>query len=197
MTEDGKLVQRIRAGDQFAFRELVERHKQMVYYLAYDMCGNQADAEDVSQDVFMKVYRAIDRFDASGSLGAWVRRIAVNTAIDARRKRKPTVGLAGHTDESGDYAGLDIAASGHEVNPEQRAGSADIDDRVRAALDQLSAQERAVFILRHYEDMKLQDIAKTLTIAEGTVKSALFRSTRKLREMLSAFRDDLGLEDTA
>ena len=82
-------------------------------------------------------------------------------------------------------------------NPERAAASSRIGEHVEAALQSLSEQERTVFVMRHYHDMKLKEISDSLAVAEGTVKSLLFRSLRKLRDQLDFYRDELGLEDPA
>ena len=104
------------------------------------------------------------------------------------------VTLVDKTDEN-DFDPLEAAADEVTGNPERAAVSGRIGEHVNTALERLTEQERSVFVLRHYHDMQLKEISKTLKVAEGTVKSLLFRSIRKLRDHLSFYREDLGLED--
>jgi RNA polymerase sigma-70 factor (ECF subfamily) len=190
--ESPQLVERLRAGEPAAFREMVECYQRDVYALAYDLCGNHHDAEDLSQEVFIKAFRAIGSFRADARLGSWLYRITMNAHIDNKR-RKPVqlVSIDAHEDDDAQpLRRLEFAASG--ARPDQTAGAARFQVDVENALDALSAQERTVFVLRHYHDMKIGEISQSLSIAEGTVKSLLFRSMRKLRDRLAHYRGNVG-----
>jgi RNA polymerase sigma-70 factor (ECF subfamily) len=194
MIDERALVRRIQDGDASAFKELVEGYKQQVYYLALDLSGNHHDAEDLSQEVFIKAYRGFGRFRSGAKISSWLHRITVNAYIDSTRKKaKKMVTLVDKKDDD-DFDPLEAAADEVTGNPERAASSAGINEHVGAALQRLTEQERAVFVLRHYHDMQLKEISKTLEVAEGTVKSLLFRSVRKLRDHLSFYRDEMGLE---
>jgi RNA polymerase sigma-70 factor (ECF subfamily) len=194
MTNERALVRQIQNGDISAFRELVETHKTQVYYLALDLHGNHHDAEDLSQEVFIKAYRGIEKFRGGAKISSWLYRITLNTFLGSKRKKADTIVTLVNKQEDNAYdpVELAVAATG---NPEQAVVSRGISDHVNAALDRLSQQERAVFVMRHYHDMPLKEISSALDVAEGTVKSLLFRSIRKLREHLSFYKDELGLGD--
>lgn len=197
MADERALVRRIQRGDTSAFQELVEGYKQQVYYLAHDLSGNHHDAEDLSQEVFIKAYRGIGTFRSGAKIGSWLHRITVNAYIDSKRKKsQKMVTLAGKNDETG-FDPVESAIDEAAANPEQAATSAGIGEHIEAALQRLSEQEKTVFVMRHYHDMSLKEISETLNVAEGTVKSLLFRSIRKLRDQLSFYKDELGLEDNA
>jgi RNA polymerase sigma-70 factor (ECF subfamily) len=196
MTDERALVRRIQQGDASAFEELVEGYKREVYYLALDLSGNHHDAEDLSQEVFIKAYRGFGGFRSGAKISSWLHRITVNAYIDSRRKKAhKMVTLVDRTNED-NIDPLEAAWDEKTGNPEREASSAGIGEHIEAALAKLSEQERAVFVLRHYHDMQLKEISRTLKVAEGTVKSLLFRSIRKLRDHLSFYRDELGLEDS-
>ncbi len=191
------LVRRIQSGDQTAFREMVDEHKKNVYYLALDLSGNHFDAEDISQEVFVKAYRGIGNFRSGAKLGTWLYRITKNTFIDRTRKKSlKVVSLSSHSEDSDDPDPLDFVADETTGNPERALNSTNIDKNINEALQVLSEQERTVFVMRHYHDLQIKEIAESLEIAEGTVKSLLFRSVRKLRDKLSYYRNELGLEDS-
>jgi RNA polymerase sigma-70 factor (ECF subfamily) len=194
MSDERALVRRIQRGEDGAFRELVEAHKRAVYYLALDLCGNHFDAEDLSQEVFIRAYRGIGRFRGGAKLSSWLHRITVNAYIDSQRKRSlMVVSLA---DEDGaDIEPPDTEPQNVGGDPEGELSSARIAQDIERALGALSDMERAAFVMRHYHDMPIRDISEALGVAEGTVKSLLFRSVRKLRARLYFYRGELGLED--
>lgn len=168
-----------------SFRAVVEQHKRPLYALAYDLTGSHHDAEDLSQDVFLKAYRARQRFRGEAQLSTWLYRITVNTYLNQRRKKALRFRtLWGDFDETTHPA----------ETTDQQAETAAMRQHVEAALDQLSPRERAAFVLRHYHDLSLKEVAATMDISDGTVKSLLFRAARKLRTALAFYREDLGLE---
>jgi len=193
MHDERELVRRMQAGDRGAFRDLVERYKRDVFALAYDLCGNHHDAEDLSQEVFIKAYRAIGGFRADARLGSWLYRITMNAHIDSKR-RKPVqiVSIDAPVAGSGQDDMPVVLPPARGAAPDALAGASRFQQDVERALDVLSAQERSVFVLRHYHDMRIMEISASLSIAEGTVKSLLFRSVRKLRDRLSDYRDEVG-----
>jgi RNA polymerase sigma-70 factor (ECF subfamily) len=193
MLDERELVRRMQSGDRAAFRDLVERYKRDVFGLAYDLCGNHHDAEDLSQEVFIKAFRAIGGFRADAKLGSWLHRITMNAYIDSKR-RKPVqiVSIDAHVTGARDGGMPAILPPARTPAPDALAGASRLQQDVEAAMEVLSTQERTVFVLRHYHDMRIQEISSSLSIAEGTVKSLLFRSVRKLRDRLSEYRGEVG-----
>jgi RNA polymerase sigma-70 factor (ECF subfamily) len=181
------LAERVCRGDMTAFQDLVERYKRKVYYLAYDMVGDHHEAEDISQEVFIKVYRAITGFRKDAKMSSWIYQITVNSAIDLLRKRKakPSVNLEGleHLEPRENPPGAGTAV----LDPERQAEAALLQQHIHQALSQVSPRERAVFVMRHYNDFKIDEIADVLDISSGTVKSLLFRALQKLRRRLASF----------
>ena len=184
MTEK-ELIEGLSRGDRAAFRELVENYKKKVYYFALDMVGNQADAEDISQEVFLKVFRSFKTFRKDAKLSSWLYRVAYNTTIDSIRKR--TV-----TPESMEDRALEAAAEKNlaltnsvRPDPAREAEQLLLQEKIERALQKVSEQERAVFLLRHYDDLMIKDIAEVLGISSGSVKSYLFRAIKKLQKELS------------
>lgn len=170
-----------------AFRSLVEVHQRAVYFLALDLTGQHHDAEDLSQEVFIKAYRALDAFRGEASAYSWLYRITVNTFLNRRRKK--ALRLRQLWDDFNLHGTRDAA-------PEQEL-EADVRRRhVQAALRKLSPRERTAFVLRHYQDLSIKEVAGLMDVAEGTVKALLFRAVQKLRDALDFYRDELGLRDT-
>jgi RNA polymerase sigma-70 factor (ECF subfamily) len=185
MDEDA-IIEGMTRGDERAFRELVERFKKKVYFLALDMAGNPVDAEDISQEVFLKVHRSFGTFRKGAKLGSWLYRITYNASIDhLRRKGAAPEAMADEIIESSAGSDADLPRRG-PADPAAALESRQLQDRIAYALDKVSPQEKAVFVLRHYEDLQLKDIALSLGLSVGSVKSYLFRAVRKLQKELGA-----------
>lgn len=182
------LAERVCQGDLSAFQGLVDQFKKKVYFLAYDIVGDHHEAEDVSQEVFIKVYRSLGSFRRDAKMSSWIYQIAVNSAIDLLRKRKakPSVNL-----EEFDHIELQDAPRGAAtaaVDPESSAEAALLQGRIEEALYSLTPRERTVFAMRHYNDFQINEIADVLEVSSGTVKSLLFRALQKLRRELAFYR---------
>jgi len=194
LVEEQVLVERVQNGETVAFRELVELHKRNVYYLALDLTGNHHDAEDLSQEVFIKAYRHIKDFRSDGKLSSWLYRIAVNTNINQYRKKSTQARkLQASYDELNPFqerfSGVNDAR-----NPEECAEAGLMQSHVEQALGRLTPKERSIFVLRHYNDLPLKEIAEIHQVKVGTIKSMLFRTIKKLQKELSFYREDFGLE---
>lgn len=191
---DRALAERLLQGDRTAFRELVETYKKRIYGLAFEITRNRSDAEDVSQEVFMKVCRSIGTFQRDARLSSWLYRIAVNAAIDHARK-KPFFPPEVRETPAGAALGLsDQDPISISAGPEQEAEARLLRARIERALERVSEREKNVFLLRHYHDLKLKEIAEVLSISEGSVKSYLFRVIKKLQKELRAQGFRLKLE---
>src|SRR5689334_465193 len=140
-TEAAAVLARARQGDSDAFQALVERHSRSVFRLAYRMTGNEADAEDVVQESFLRAYRQLDRFEARANFGTWLYRIVANCSVDLMRAKQSR-----HDQSRGEPIDeLDRAVEA--PGPERLAESAEIERRVEGALGALSPLERAAFTL--------------------------------------------------
>jgi RNA polymerase sigma-70 factor (ECF subfamily) len=177
------------------FDRVVDRHQRSIFRLALGLTGNHHDAEDLAQQTFLKAYQSLNGFRGEASLGSWLHRIAVNTHIDRQRGHSEAVRRTQRSLDDRDHE-VSSAARLHAVdNPETRTESATIQRHIEQALQVLSPRERAVFVLRHYQQLKLREIASVLDVSEGTVKSVLFRALRRLRKALSFYRPELGLKE--
>ena len=184
METDTELVNRIRGGDDDAFRVLVERHSRGVYRSAYRITANAADADDVVQETFLRAYRALGSFDARAALTTWLHRIAVNCAldlIDSRRRRE------GRIDAGEDLALL----ASSDASPDRLALGTEMQRAVAAAMDALTGNERTAFVLRHFEGMPLEEIGQVLGTRLNATKNTVFRAVRKLRQQLQPFTGSL------
>jgi len=191
---DQILIDRLCSGDQTAFYDLVGRYKKKIYHLAYDITGDHHEAEDISQEVFMKVYRALKTFRRDAKMSSWLHQITVNASIDSLRRKsaKPAKSM-GKFDNVVAQENI-IASSTQNYDPVQSTESIQIQNRISLALQKISPKERIVFVLCHYNGLKLNETAEILNVTIGTVKSLLFRAIRKLRKELSPFLNDYRME---
>ena len=179
---DWPVVAAARDGDRDAFRVLVERHSRYVFVLAHRMTGSVQDAEDVVQDTWLKAHRQIGRFEARADFRTWLHRIAVNCSIDLIRARR-------HREEAHDPSDLEQGplserGSGRQATPERLAASAQMGERVQAALGLLTTLERAAFTLRHVEGMSIDEVGDALGLKTSATKHSVFRAVRKMRAAL-------------
>ena len=179
---DQEAVERALRGDGDAFRGLVEKHGRPLFRLAFRMTGNEADAEDVVQESFLRAYRQLGKFDARASFGTWLYRIATNCALDLVRARNRRGELKAPAGE-GTPDPLLEAPSG-DAPPDRLAMSGQVRERVADAMDELTSTERAAFVLRHFEGMCLEDIGRTMGCPTGAAKHSVFRAVQKLRRAL-------------
>jgi RNA polymerase sigma-70 factor, ECF subfamily len=178
---DSDLVSRAAGGDPAAFQALVERHRSMVYRVAYQFAGNHYDAEDIAQEVFIKVYRSLDRFRQDAQLSSWLYRIVMNACIDHRRRHMPAAAAP-----FGEEAELRLLNTPEErPGPEDRAYAGELGQVLEAEIARLPQGQRIVFIMRHHQGLKLTEIAEALGLAEGTVKRQLHAAVHRLRDALS------------
>jgi len=178
---DSELIARAAGGDPAAFQALVEQHRSMVYRIAYQFAGNHYDAEDIAQEVFIKVYRSLDRFRRDAQLSSWMYRIVMNACIDHRRRQQPA-GAAPFGEEA-EHKMLNTAEEA--PGPEARAYAGELGQVLESEIGRLPKGQRIVFVMRHHQGMKLCEIAEALGLAEGTVKRQLHAAVHRLRQALS------------
>jgi RNA polymerase sigma-70 factor (ECF subfamily) len=181
------LVSRCAAGDETAFAELVADHQRMVVQLAINLLGDRDEALDLSQDVFLRVFRTIGRFRGQSALRTWIYRIAVNQARNRhrfwrRRHRADQVSLDAHVAAHGDLL------PGDDVGPERRLALKELAARLRHALAGLPFDQRTAIVLREIDGLSYEEIAFSLGVTVGTVKSRLTRARQTLRMELHEAR---------
>jgi RNA polymerase sigma-70 factor (ECF subfamily) len=182
---DSALVARARQGHGDAYRLLVERHTRNLFRLAYRMTGNEHDAEDVVQETMLRAFRQLHRYESRSSFSTWLYRIAANCSLDLihhRRERREFKVLPGGDDEPTTDMVEQIA--GDDPGPERLAYSTQVQQRVAAAMTELSPQERTAFVLRHFEGQSIDDISAALGVSGSAAKHSIFRAVQKLRRML-------------
>jgi len=178
-----RLIKRAQDGDAAAFDALVMMYDREVLKLAYRMVNNLEDARDVYQEVFLLVYRKLSSFRFESEFYTWLYRIVVNYCINYRKWRRRRQ-MASFEETAADGKPTTQWTDSAVHNPENGVVNRELGDSIQQALTHLSEKQRAVFVLRHFHDQKLQDIAKSMGCAEGTVKNYLFRATQKMQELL-------------
>ena len=192
MTEEQNWIKKAQVGDREAFRKLVEIYQRQLFAFAYDLTGNFQDAEDLSQEVFLKMWRKLDTFRIEAKLSSWLYRIAMNTFIDRSRSKNARVHKMKDDLEDRKLAKADYRDGEPFMNPEAQTEANWMQEQVKRALDALTPKERIIFTLRHYQDLKMSDISDRLGVTTGTVKSLLFRATKKLQKELAFIKEHTG-----
>lgn len=179
------LVQRCANGEEDACAELVAAHQRMVYQLSLHLLGDHNEALDLSQEVFLRVFRTIRGFRGQSALRTWIYRIVINQASNRqrwwrRRRRSQQVSFEQHVEAHGDLPGTRRLDS-----PDVALGQKELAGRIQAALDRLPFDQRTVIVLREVDGLSYEEIAFSLNVAVGTVKSRLARAREQLRAELS------------
>jgi RNA polymerase sigma-70 factor, ECF subfamily len=182
-SSEAALIQRCASGDEMAFAELVADHQRMVVQLAMNLLGDRDEALDLSQEVFLRVFRTIARFRGQSTLRTWIYRIAVNQARNRhrfwrRRHRADQVSLDAHVATHGDFR------SDAEAAPDRVLAQKELAARLEHALEALPFDQRTAIVLREVDGLSYDEIAYSLGVAIGTVKSRLTRARQTLRSEL-------------
>ena len=177
---EAALVQRCAAGDEPACADLVAEHQRMVVQLAMNLLGDRDEALDLSQEVFLRVFRTIHRFRGQSTLRTWIYRIAVNQARNKhrfwrRRHRADQVSLDEHVAAHGEFP------SGGQSTPDRVLAQKELAQQLQTALDRLPFDQRTAIVLREVDGLSYDEIAFSLGVAVGTVKSRLTRARQALR----------------
>ncbi len=183
MNNDEQLVNRINAGDSGAFEQLVHAYEKKVYTMALRMTGNAEDACDLSQEVFLRIYRSLGQFKNESSLSTWIYRLSSNVCIDFLRRRKKHQEIPLVVEQEDGEREIEI--SDMRYNPENEYDKQELKEALAGALQCLSAEHRQIVVLRDIGGLSYSEIACVLEIEEGTVKSRLFRSREQLRRILT------------
>jgi RNA polymerase sigma-70 factor (ECF subfamily) len=192
---DEELIAAFLEGDQFAFEELVRRYETQVFNLAYRILGNRTDALDVSQEVFILLFRKLGTFRSESRFSTWLYRVATNACRDYARKKKYHLSLSSRADE--DMPEWEEMIPGEEESPDDLLISAELQERVRAAIRQLPVKFREVVFFHDIEGYNYNEISGILGISLGTVKSRLNRARHRLAHELRGLAEPKENEDTS
>jgi RNA polymerase sigma-70 factor (ECF subfamily) len=181
---DGELMERLARGERDALASLIERHQRRIYRICLSYLRDADEALDAVQETFVRAFENAASWSPAAEVGAWLARIAVNHSIDRYRRRKRRLAWFEPLAD-GDR---DDRVTAEDPSPERKVLSRELSERIDAALRSLPPQQRAVFVLRHYHDMSLEEVAGTLGLRLGTVKSNLHRAIHRLRGRLAGVR---------
>ncbi|MEJ2482765.1 MAG: sigma-70 family RNA polymerase sigma factor [Gemmatimonadota bacterium] len=186
---DQDLVRLSRRGDERAARELVHRFERPVFSLIYRMVRDRELAEDLSQDVFVRTFNNLDRYDRSYKFSSWLFKIAYNLTVDHLRRRElPTISVHGAPDAitPDRQEATSLTLESEEEAPDDRLVAKELAGELEEAIAELREDYRTAILLRHVEGRSYEEIAEIMEIPLGTVKTYIFRARRELREALSA-----------
>ena len=183
MTE-AELIQSARSGDQNAFAQLVTANQTMVYNLAYRMTGNPDDAADLTQEAFLNAWKGLARFQGHASFSTWLYRLTSNACIDFLRREKRRISLSMTLEGGEDEEDRQAQLPDRRYSPERELEKKEAGAMLRRGLASLAPDYREILILRELEGLSYAEIAQTLELEEGTVKSRLARARLALREFL-------------
>ena len=179
-----QLVKLAQQGDTRAFDKLVQLHDRRIYQYAFSVVGNVQDAQDVYQETFMRAFAKLKSFAFEGPFSAWLNRIVLNLAINRKKQKQRRRWFTPLSHDNDQPSWEEWLKPDPNPDPERITLSKEIRSEVIKALDDLPAQQRAVFVLRHFHQQKICEIAESLDCAEGTIKNQLFRATQKLKKQL-------------
>lgn len=186
---DEELVAAVLAGDRERFGDLVDRYQGRLVNYLYRLLRNLDEAHELAQEVFLKVYQALDRFDPRYRFSTWLFRVAQNAAIDQIRRRRLKV-VPIHRQEDGDEEGRDWDLPSPERGPYRHLRNRERGEAIQQAIDALPWEYRELIVLRHYGELSYEEIAGVKGMPLGTVKNKLFRGRQLLKEKLSEFLTD-------
>ena len=189
--DDRTLVARILGGDPDRFTELVSRYEKRVINYVYRITHRYEDAHDLAQDIFVKVYLALDRYDPKYQFSTWLFRIAQNSAIDALRKKSiAEVPLTRQSsDEEGGTVEREFADDG--ISPYRALKNKQLSAAIDHAVEKLPSDYRELIQLRHFAELSYEEIASMKKLPLGTVKNKLFRARNLLKDALDSFLEPL------
>ncbi|MDA2913710.1 sigma-70 family RNA polymerase sigma factor [Acidobacteriia bacterium AH_259_A11_L15] len=182
--EERDLIVRAQRGDQEAFAALLRLHRRRVFALIGHLVRQPADIEDLAQQVFLKVYRALGRFNFQASFSTWLHRIVINECYDHLRRQRARKSSAGNEVAVEDLAELErLGAAGHSPRPVDAARRVELRQTVEQLFARLPAADRLLLALRELEGLSMEEIARVLGVKENTVKVRLFRARKRLVEI--------------
>lgn len=188
---DQEIVVLARQGREAAYRELIGRYQRPVFSLIYRLVRDREKSEDLAQETFIKVLNALDRYDPSYKFSSWIFKIAHNTSLDHLRKKEPqTLSLEGspHAETASEQESSVIQALSTEETPEDYAASRELGATLDVAIGKLRPEYRTAIILCHVEGRPYEEIAETMGVPLGTVKTYIHRARNELKKTLEHLR---------
>lgn len=187
---DFMLVCRAKDGDQKAYAELMQRYKDSIYFMAVKMVNNKDDAMDLTVETFGKAFENIEKYKPDFAFSTWLFRIATNNCIDfIRKKRLNVVSLQALSEDDGEEKQFQVRSEG--LNPEETSIKKQENEKLKNIVEQLPSRYRTLIILRYYDELSYEEIARQLDIPLGTVKAQLFRARDLLANIMNRKKNNL------
>ena len=190
--DEARLIQEVLAGNAEAFEHFVRQYQRKITRVAYRLLRDASEADCASQESFLRAYQNLHAFREGSTFETWLTRICINWCKDRLKRRRIVVYFHQSPQEPEEASGpreLASLAQHPDPTPERRALSREIRERIRRAMDVLSPRQRSVFVLKHFEELSIPEIADLTGLDTGTVKSHLFRAAHKMRERLRDLKD--------
>ncbi len=179
-----ELIDKCQAGDMLAFEDLVYQYERLVYSIAYRMVNNHNDAQDITQEVFLKVYQKLDMYSPSHSFSSWISTITSNTSIDYLRKHKKQTLLSLDKEIEFEDSSVSLNIESKDLTPEQELLQKEKTKLLQKAISMLDEESRELIVLRDINGLSYNEIAEMFDIKLGTVKSKISRSRLKLQKII-------------
>lgn len=191
MYSDEELVERFISGETDSFSVLVEKYKWQVYNIIYGIMGNRDEAEDLSQEVFIKIYKNLSHFKRKSKFYTWLYRITVNVCLSAKRKKSQSSRIISMSRLSGVSANSgEVELADETFSPQKVFKDRELASNIQLAINSLPAILKITFILREFEDLSYRELARILRCSMGTVKSRLSRARESLRQTLTPYLEE-------
>lgn len=187
--KEKRLIKKIKKGDHQAFADMVDKYKNSIYVICLRMVGNRQEAEDLSQETFLRAYRYIGQFDIDRKFSTWLFRIATNLSIDYLRRRKPGVSLDAEIPGT-EGLSLEAMLPNEEVAPDEQMVRNEREQMVQREIEHLPEKYRTAVVLKYIEDLRLKEISEIMEIPVATVKTRIHRGREILRKYLIASRGE-------
>jgi RNA polymerase sigma-70 factor (ECF subfamily) len=187
--DEGRLIEQARSGNAEAFEYFVRRYQPKITRVAYRLLRDSGEADCAAQESFLRAYQSLREFREGSTFETWVTRICINWCKDRLKRRR--IVLYFHQaprDDSEEDAGPQDTTPNADPSPERRALSREIRERLREAMGSLSPRQRTIFLLKHFEELSIPEIAEVMSLDTGTIKSHLFRAAHKIRQRLAEFQ---------
>lgn len=185
---EARLIQEVRAGRTESFEYFVRRYQRRITRIAYRLLHDTGEADCAAQESFLRAYQNLKDFREGSTFETWLTRICINWCKDRLKRRRLVLYFHQAPPEKEDGMGPREVAAHPNPSPERRALSREIRERLRLAMESLSPRQRSVFVLKHFEELSIPEIAELTGLNSGTIKSHLFRAAHKIRERLADFQ---------
>jgi RNA polymerase sigma-70 factor, ECF subfamily len=182
--DESRLIEQVRAGRAEAFEYFVHRYNRKITRVAYRLLRDSGEADCAAQESFLKAYQNLNDFREGSTFETWLTRICINWCKDRLKRRRLVFYFHQASPSSEEETGPHELTAHPDPSPERRAMSREIRDRLSTAMESLSPRQRTIFVLKHLEELSIPEIAGITGLDSGTIKSHLFRASRKIRERL-------------